>query len=214
MKKKNNFNQAMYEMFGVGSEGEPEMPENMEEELEELMDAETAMAASVVPAATPQASMPNVHTSAPVSAAPYVLVPSTYLAPGTEMEGTLKSKGDVEIAGKFVGKIESEGDVTLHTFLDGTVDAVNLTILDCELQGDCHVSGRLQINSTSRVTGNIFAGDLLCSGAIVGDSEIKGNATFDSTADVQGNITTGTMTMERGAMIAGSLIMKGKNRRQ
>ena len=43
--------------------------------------------------------------------APYVLVPATYLAPGTVMEGTLRSKGDVEIAGTFKGDIISEGDV-------------------------------------------------------------------------------------------------------
>ena len=211
MKKKNgNFNQAMFDMFGVGSD--PTEEEVVEEEIpmEDVMD-ETA-AASAVTDVVPAASYNTADYAAPVSAAPYVLVPATYIAPGTEFEGHLKTKGDVEIAGKFTGDIESEGDVTLHTYMEGNISSVNLNILDCEFKGDCTVSGRVQINSTSRFTGNIHANDLICSGVIEGNSEISGNSMFDTTADVQGDIITGTMTMERGASISGKLTMKGSRR--
>lgn len=211
MKKKSNFNQAMYDMFGVGSDGSEELDqvEMTGEQTQEAAPAEenadfTAASTQVVPAAPVSG-----YANAPVSAAPYVLVPATYLAPGTEFEGHFKSKGDVEIAGKFTGNIESEGDVTLHTFMEGNITAANCSLLDGELKGDCYVSNRLVINAASRIEGNVVAGDLICSGAIQGNSEIKGNSSFDATANVLGDITTGSMCMERGASISGSLTMKG-----
>lgn len=212
MKKKNgNFNQAMFDMFGVGSD--PMEEEVVEEDIptEGVMD-ETAASSAVTDVIPAAASYNTGDYAAPVSAAPYVLVPATYIAPGTEFEGHLKTKGDVEIAGKFTGDIESEGDVTLHTYMEGNITSANLNILDCEFKGDCAVSGRVQINSTSRFAGNIHAGDLICAGVIEGNSEISGNSMFDTTADVQGDIITGTMTMERGASISGKLTMKGSRR--
>ena len=213
MKKKNNFNQAMYDMFGVGSDDSEELDQvEMTGEQAETAAPESAAEAESTSTQVVPAAPVSGYANTPVSAAPYVLVPATYLAPGTEFEGHFKSKGDVEIAGKFTGNIESEGDVTLHTFMEGNITATNCSLLDGELKGDCFVTNRLLINSASRIEGNVVAGDLVCSGAIQGNSEVKGNSSFDSTADVVGDITTGSMCMERGASISGSLTMKGSRR--
>lgn len=201
---KENFNKAVFDMFGVG--GAPEA------------------AAEKAPATSAQADQPQksevIQTSAGSEqlatgvervdvphAAPYVLVPSTYLAAGTVMEGTLKSKGDVEIAGTFTGEIVSDGDVTVRTKLSGNITASNLTIIDCELEGDCHVTGKMQISEKSHITGNFFAGEMICSGNIIGDTVATSSVTLAPTAKVTGDITTGTLTIERGAFIDGKLSM-------
>lgn len=197
MSKKENFNKAVFDMFGVGSDTAA-APEHPQAEAAQEIAPDEGLTTRPVEA---------VAENAPQHAAPYVLVPSTYLAAGTTMEGTLKSKGDVEIAGVFSGEIESEGDVTVRTKLTGNITAANLNVVDCELEGDCHVSGKMQVSEKSQVTGNFFVGDMVCAGAIVGDTLANGTVTLSPSARVTGDVTTGSVSIERGAYIDGKLSM-------
>ena len=197
MSKKENFGQAMYEMFGVGKE--PVAPEK----------------AAPQPAA-PIASTPieePIHT-APVTPKTFVEPSSskpryeaTYFAPGTSLEGTLRAKGDVEIAGDFKGEIISEGCVTIHAHTTSNVTADTLCMVDCTLTGDATVVHGVDINENSSVIGNLNAGEICCSGKIKGDMTVNGLLTLTRTADVNGNIKAVSIAMERGARISGVVEM-------
>ena len=205
MSKMDNFKKAAFDMFGVGSESSQGLDENtsMDEKVDTVLEVET-VSSNEVPA-------PAYSRSQSVSSgsAPYVLVPATYLAPGTVMEGTLRSKGDVEIAGTFKGDIISEGDVTLHTNIDGDITANNLYLIDCSVTGNCTVTAVIKVDADSSINGNIVSAELFCSGSIVGDINIRGNATFDSSAIVDASICAGSIAMERGAKVSGQLNMRG-----
>ena len=56
--------------------------------------------------------------------------------------------------------------------------------------------------------------DIICSGRVKGDLHISGNSTFLKDAQVEGNISTDTMTMEKGALISGSLVMNAGRKKQ
>ena len=187
MSAKDNFNKAMFDMFGVGKDEESSQ--------QAAQTAEVALKKPVVPAPEPIKTV-----SAPKS-------PVTYLAPGTAVEGKLDAKGDVEIAGSFKGDITATGKVTLRSTIQGNIVAESLSILGCSLNGDVKVTGLATINKGSVIKGNVFAGELLCSGQIVGDLNVTGHSTFDESSQVEGNITTQTMTMARGAKISGALTM-------
>lgn len=189
MSAKDNFNKAMFDMFGVGND--PEGKE-FQPEAESVVEKEKM---TVVGKAEPIVPKPEP-------------TPVTYLAPGAVMEGKLEAKGDVEIAGQFKGDIKTTGKVTIHSNICGNIVAASLCILDCTLTGDVRVDGKVEVNETSTVSGNVFAKEIVCSGTVKGDLEISGHATFNSSAKVEGNITTATMTMDRGATISGSLVMK------
>lgn len=190
MSKKENFSKAVFDVFGVGHAQPDTEPE--------------------APAAAPEQSLStevqHTEAAAPVAhAAPYALVPSTYLAPGTSLEGTLTSRGDVELAGSFLGEIKADGNVTLRADAKCNVTAASLTVTNCQLTGDCTVSGLVSISDNSVVNGNITADELVCSGTVVGDLSVKGALALESTARITGNIVAGTMSMTRGAIINGTL---------
>lgn len=189
MSKKENFNKAVFDMFGVGS------VQVVTEDNEEAT-AEQSLSTDV------QAT--EVATPAP-HAAPYSLVPATFLAPGTTLEGTLKSKGDVELAGNFNGEIEADGNVTLRADATCNIVACSLNVVSCHLTGDSKVSGNVTISENSEVTGNISADELLCSGTITGDITVKTALALENTARIYGNITAGTISMARGAVIKGAV---------
>ena len=201
--KMDNFKKAAFDMFGVGSDGErvSKGTKALDKKVDKLPETEQIASGEIVAASR---SQQNVSTGS----APYVLVPATYLAPGTVMEGTLHSKGDVEIAGTFKGDIIAEGDVTLHTNINGNITANNLTLIDCNVTGDCTATSLVKLDANSSIKGNIVAAELSCSGSIVGDINVRGNVAFESTAIVDANIGAGSIAMERGAKISGQLNMR------
>ncbi len=198
MSKKDNFNKAVFDMFGVGAVQVVTETEAQQDEavVEQGLSAEVQRTEVASPAA-PQA-------------APYSLVPATFLAPGTSLEGKLKSKGDVEIAGSFSGEIEADGNVTLRADATCNIVSTSLNVVSCQLNGDCNVSGSITVSESSAVSGNVFGDDLFCSGTITGDICVKNSLSLESTARVYGNITAGTIAMARGAVIKGTVSMEQK----
>lgn len=245
MGKKDNFSQAMFEMFGLGKAPEDSAEESVNESTEELdtqLDnfepaepvpmpaAETAAedrlyaeepasfdgfgaaafenpAPDPVPAAFEPAPAP---APAPVAQEPrgYVRRENcTYFAPGTSMEGTLRSDSDVEIVGDFKGEIASDGKVTIHSNTQSSIAAAELVLVDCSLTGDAMVGGDVSINEKSSVAGNIRAANIICSGVIRGNLNVQSNITLTENAQVFGDIKTGTLAMSRGAKVSGKIDM-------
>lgn len=87
--------QTAYELFGIGAGPE---------------DAKSGKRAAQ-PA--PQPAKPV--QSAPVAAPAPVKPAASYLAPGTVLEGQLRSEGDLELAGSFKGSITTNGSVITGT---------------------------------------------------------------------------------------------------
>lgn len=192
MSKKENFNKAVFDMFGVGNT-RPVVEEAPQKDVVTEQGLSTNMQTNEVAAPT------IAH------AAPYSLVPSTFLAPGTSLEGKLKSKGDVELAGSFHGEIEADGNVTLRADATCNINATSLNVVSCHLSGDCDISGSATISENSQLTGNITAEDLHCSGTITGDITVKNGLALEHTACVFGNIIAGTISMARGAVVKGTV---------
>ena len=123
LKKGDIFNRIAYELFGVKI-GEDE---------------------EVVPSAGVSAKPDNKHpapqqkfaSAAPVAepAKPVPAVATTYIAPGTELTGTLKTDSNVEICGKFEGDIISTGTVLLRADHHGNVTAKQLELNGKSMQG-------------------------------------------------------------------------------
>jgi len=200
----NNLKKAAFDIFGIGAEPEDFAPQSDEGDAvsEPVMAAEEVNDAKIIAASRPQSVADN-------SATPYGLIPSTYIAPGTVLEGTLRSKGDLEIAGTFKGDIVSEGDVILHTDIEGNVTSNNLYLVDCCVSGDCIVNALVKLDAGSKITGNIYSSELYCSGNIVGEINVKGNSTFTASAVVDANVYAGSVALERGAKLSGRMNVQG-----
>jgi len=184
MGAKENLNEAMFSIFGVGK-------------APEAQEAEAAPAPAVEKKEVPAAK------AAPAAEKK----PATYLAPGSHMEGKLQCQGDVHVAGIFKGDIDASGKVAVCANVTGNIHAENLEITDCRLVGDVVVSGTVTLDAKAYVEGKITAGELICAGHVKGDLDVKGHVSLKSNTTVEGNITTGAMDMEVGAIINGSLTM-------
>ena len=120
MSSKENFNQAMFEMFGIGKDpNEKKAAENSTNNKDEV---KTEMKKEV----KPEIKKETAPAAKPAAKTAY---PKTILAEGTVFEGNLTSKGDVEIGGQLKGNVVTEGNIVLHSEILGDVKAANLDIL-------------------------------------------------------------------------------------
>ncbi len=196
MDKKGNLKQAVYEVFGVGGGAEGGAHHKAAPAAAEGKKAETAHA----PAAP----------AAPVTPPKAV---ASYLGPGTVLEGTLRSVGDVEIAGSFKGDIVTEGTVRLRSDIESNITAECLELSGCALVGDVVAKGTVTVSEGAKIRGSVTAGDLLCAGEISGDLNVSGNTVLEEKARVDGKVQTGTLAVVRGALIRGAVEMKGSAER-
>ncbi len=130
---------------------------------------------------------------------------ATVLAAGSVFEGTLRAKGDVDLACEFKGDIFAEGDVIIRTSLDGNVTGRCVELISCTLKGDMKADSQIKIHQGSAVQGNISTKNLVCSGQINGDVVASGHVVLEGSAKLTGNLTAVTLSMEEGAMIEGNL---------
>ena len=105
-------------------------------------------------------------------------------------------------------KTETSVAQTLERGL-GMVCGHSVKLTGCTLIGDITANGPVTVSEDSKVTGNITAQSLLCVGEINGDIRISGNTQMDANARVSGSVVTGTISVAAGAVLNGSVEMKG-----
>ena len=207
MNKKNNMKQAMYEMFGVGSDVNAKSAQPAKEKPE----VKTAAQPIKEESKPRPIEQPVKKAADKIPPAPVEKPAASFLAPGTVFEGTLRSAGDVEIAGSFKGDISTEGTVVLRSNIHGNVTACSLDLNGCKLEGDVTVKGLVSISQDSAICGNVTADSLNCAGQITGDLKIKENTLLESTAKITGNVTTGTIAVMKGATMNGGIEIKSSD---
>lgn len=200
MSKKDNFSQAAYEMFGIGKSSRHEAGKPQETEAKKAASAPQQAAEEDDLELSIQT--PVVELKKPVEKVPEK-PKTTVLAEGSVFEGTLHTKGDVEIAGIFKGDIFSEGDVKLSAGIEGNVQGSNVELVTSKVQGDVAAKDLLKIGPQSVVSGNIHTKDMICSGRIEGNVEATGRVTLTTGSALIGDMTAGTIAVMEGAVMEG-----------
>lgn len=192
MSKKDNFSQAAYEMFGIGRGGSKRQADKTAEKPAEstAMDVEEDEMSLTVAEVKPLEKVPEKPKT-------------TLLAEGSVFEGTLHTKGDVEIAGVFKGDIFSEGNVKLFANIEGNVQGGNVELVTSSVQGDVSAKELLKIGPQSVIGGNIKTKDMICSGRIVGNVESSGRVTLTTGSALTGDLTASTIAVMEGALMEG-----------
>lgn len=193
MSTRKNLNKAMHGVFGVGKGNEP------------VADAVPVAEEEVLEAA-PEIKEDTEHV-VPVSNA-VVQTQATYIAPGVVIEGNIRVKGDIGVAGELKGDLVADGAVVIRSTIVGNISAGNLSLSDGSITGDISTTGDVVITEKSVVNGNIKAKSLNCSGKVNGDLLISENISLNSSACIIGDIVTATMSVARGASVKGSIEMR------
>ena len=75
---------------------------------------------------------------------------------GCALEGTLTFQGEGRIAGRFTGRLSSQGSLRVEEGAVVCAEVVVATVVVCgEVVGDIRASGSVELKSGARVRGNV-----------------------------------------------------------
>lgn len=102
--------------------------------------------------------------------------PDTIIGEGVEVQGTLKTLGDIQINGTFKGKLTTEGDVIIgeHAHVEADISAQNVHVAGCVL-GNVSAIHKLEVFETGEIKGNVSSSALVieAGGVLKGSSKMQ-----------------------------------------
>jgi cytoskeletal protein CcmA (bactofilin family) len=100
--------------------------------------------------------------------------PTTFIAPGTKIVGTITGKGPYVFCGTIEGNCDIDGPTTLAAGgkWQGTMRATDIVVAGT-VQGDVIAKQRVEIAGTARVTGSLSGNSIAVAEGAVIEGEIK-----------------------------------------
>jgi cytoskeletal protein CcmA (bactofilin family) len=91
----------------------------------------------------------------------------------TVFEGTIRAEGPLRIHGRIQGEVSSSSTVHIEAggLAEARIEAAAVEIAG-EVQGQVHASGRVVLASSSRVSGEVYAGTIVMSEGAVLDGAL------------------------------------------
>ena len=173
-------------------------------------DGPAAPAASPAPAAT-SSIFPAFSKPAPVPySAPAESASSerSVFASDLIIEGTVKSKSDITLAGYIKGDVSCGGAISATGTIDGNIDGTNVILTGSTINGNINVRGSVALDNNSSVTGDIIANTLVSDGRIKGNIILKESIALHSNAIVYGNVKAKNIAIESGTTLVGNIEIK------
>ncbi len=149
----------------------------------------------------------------PVSAPTPVMQASTesVIADDMIITGDIITKSSVTIRGGIDGNVTAVKSVTVYGGVNGDINAgEDVTIKNngteeaTEIDGNITAKGRIYVDSSCVIIGDIKAEDAVIEGSVLGSVDVRNKITVCSSARIKGNITSREIQVETGALIAGT----------
>lgn len=141
------------------------------------------------------------------------IIPEVYdetgiIGPTTKVVGNITTKGHLDIQGSVNGNVDAKGNVLVSGNVLGKMKCGNLLIQSGNIQSEVEAGNLVSIKEGAVLTGKISCQDITIAGTVNGDITAKGKVGLAGTAVVKGNITAGSMGMELGAKLCGSMCIE------
>lgn len=204
MSTKDNFMQAVQELFGVEvaeEKNKNEMKVETEEKAELEEKAETAEPEEVI--GKPLYNMP--FSPLPPENNSEVSV----LAKGLTIIGQVSATGDVDFHGVLKGDLNVTGDVRVYGEVSGNVSGKNVVLNAAQVKGNILAEQHIALDGSSVVIGDLNAGSLGLAGSVKGNIKVSSTAEFEEAAVLLGDVECTGISVKEGAEICGRIVMPG-----
>ena len=123
----------------------------------------------------------------------------------TELTGDVNTDDDLIIHGRIKGNIKCSKSIQVYGSVEGDIICQDAVIVKAAIQGSIECKNSLNISQETKVEGNIITSSLENGGSIHGDVRAANNIRLSADAQIIGDIMTGTISVEQGACIQGSV---------
>ena len=202
MGTKENFNQAMHEVFTF-RKNTKEIVESAEVNTTNL--AEKLETVETTPN-EPLDFQSSYETKMQLS------IETTHISKDTRITGTIESKSHLDICGDVFGDVDSINNIKVSGRVEGNITGKRVEINNAIIKGDIHAKDSLIIENESEVFGNIFASELELNSKLNGNINVKKGARILKNSTVNGDITAASINVESGALIKSMMNITGERK--
>ena len=132
---------------------------------------------------------------------------TSFISEDTVIKGDILTNDNIIVEGVVEGVISSQRNVELKSGSAGGVNASNINVANCIINGDLKSDDVLYIDGNSQIYGNIGANRVKVQGVVKGRMDIRDKVELFSTASVNGDITAANIAIEEGAELQGKLFI-------
>jgi len=130
---------------------------------------------------------------------------------GMVVDGNVSSDKYVAVSGRVNGNVTSAGDVKVSGLVVGDVKAANIQFNDAKVHGNSKAGGKIIVDGSSIVVGNLTANDISINSKVKGVIKAVNNVDFKESALVVGDVVTGAIHMDEGSRVNASIMLTNKN---
>ncbi len=134
---------------------------------------------------------------------------------GAIIQGNVTGGSETEISGRIEGDVTVEGTLTLGktALITGNVRAGSCRV-DGLVEGKLECSDEVDLGQSGRVNGDVGSGKRInLAGQVYGNVITPGVLRLAQSCRVQGDVRARTLTMEEGATLDGSCIMRAPSQK-
>lgn len=204
MGTKENFNQAMHEVFPFYKNAKASGADNETGFSDFAGQADTT---SVKLEAYP--SIKPLDFESLSAAKKQENIETTHITKDTKITGTIVTRSNIDISGDIYGDVESQHSIRVSGKIEGNINGKDIEINSATIKGNIQSTDQLSVTNQSKIIGNITANDLEFNGNITGNINAKKEIIVQKDAGILGDISAGSISIERGAVIKGMMTILG-----
>ncbi len=204
---KDNFNQAVHEVFPFYKNAKAAGPAGADYRFSAVTQQAEADSEKITPITTatvPQDSGPE------YTAYEQPVIETSYITKDTKIVGTVVSMSNVDISGEIIGDVESQHGIKVSGKIEGNIKGKDVDISNATIKGNVWATQKLTVINKSILVGNVSANELEFNSRISGNINVKKDVTIQSGSYITGDISAVSISIEKGAMIKGMVTTLGE----
>jgi len=213
MGTKDNFHQALHEVFPFYKNDKPGSDDNSN--LSTIMGQTALNSEKITPIMT--ATVPQDSESEPESDSDsdntvqnLPVIETTYITKDTKIIGTINSSSNIDLGGEVIGDVESEHRIRISGKIEGNIKGKDVEIYNASIKGNISASQWLSVAGKSIIRGNISANEVEFNSRISGNISVKKEISILRDSCITGDISAMSISIEKGAMVKGMLTTLGE----
>lgn len=128
-----------------------------------------------------------------------------FISSTTKIQGDIITESNLMFAGEIKGNIESKNSVVVSGNVSGNITCKDVEINEAVIEGSITVQESVKVMKGSRIKGDITAYSAVINGDVEGNVTVKKDVKIYKNACVIGDISAGTMHVDDGAVIKGTV---------
>ena len=133
--------------------------------------------------------------------------PTTIIAAGTVIRGSVESDTNRELYGEVQGDIMTTKDLKLKGKIQGNATAGNVELCSIHMVGNVTATGTAVLDAESEVEGDVVAESIILNGKIRGNVQVSKRLSLEGSAVICGRVSAEKLSVDEGAVIQGEILI-------